>query len=111
MRDFESGRRTSNSFYIPHHYALNLESTTTKLRVFFDALAKGTGGNSLNSELLVGSKLQKDIFTISCDSRKGTVAFTGQLRQIYYQIVINPHRHSFQRILFRSSPTETYYQI
>ncbi|XP_071036455.1 uncharacterized protein [Parasteatoda tepidariorum] len=37
------------SFYHPHHFVIKEDSSTTKLRVVFDASAKDSNGNSLNS--------------------------------------------------------------
>ena len=48
-------------FYLPHH-CVEKESTTTKLRVVFDASAKTTTGISLNELLALGPKLQDDLF-------------------------------------------------
>ena len=44
---------------MPHHCVLKDASTTTKLRVVFDASAKTTTGLSLNDCLMVGPKLQE----------------------------------------------------
>ena len=51
-------------YYLPHHCVLKSNSTTTKLRVVFDASAKTTSGISLNECLMVGRKLQDDSFDI-----------------------------------------------
>ncbi|XP_018372873.1 PREDICTED: uncharacterized protein LOC108767459 [Trachymyrmex cornetzi] len=47
--------------YIPHHSVLRETSSTTKLRVVFNASCKTTNGTSLNDHLLVGPKLQQDL--------------------------------------------------
>ncbi|KYN12351.1 hypothetical protein ALC57_15464 [Trachymyrmex cornetzi] len=44
--------------YIPHHSVLRETSSTTKLRVVFNASCKTTNGTSLNDHLLIGPKLQ-----------------------------------------------------
>ncbi|GFW40927.1 uncharacterized protein TNCV_4369751 [Trichonephila clavipes] len=50
--------------FLPHHAVIKPSSTTTKLKVVFDASFKTTNGTSLNSLLGVGPKLQRDIFEI-----------------------------------------------
>lgn len=51
-------------YYLPHHGVYKLDSTTTKLRVVFNASSKCPNGLSLNSMLLSGPKLQQDIIAI-----------------------------------------------
>ncbi|XP_031342418.1 uncharacterized protein LOC116170280 [Photinus pyralis] len=53
--------KNDNAFFLPHHCVLKPQSTTTKIRVVFDASTKDSNNISLNDTLLIGSKLQKDI--------------------------------------------------
>ena len=66
MGHLEKAHQTSGlCYYLPHHCVFNLkESTTTKLCVVFDASSKSPIGNSLNDCLLLGPRLQDDVFDI-----------------------------------------------
>lgn len=46
-----------NSVYVPHHAVVRESSSTTKLRVVFNASCKTRNGTSLNDYLLIGPKL------------------------------------------------------
>lgn len=89
-------------YYIPHHGILR-DSVTTPLRVVFDASATDAKGNSLNSTLLAGPKLQTNIFDLLIRFRWHAVVFTGDVRQMYRQILVSEEDAEFQRILWRPS--------
>ena len=68
-----------DSFYIPHHCVENPDSTTTKLRVVFDGSAKTNSGVSLNDVLMVGPKLQDDLWLILLRFRFHMVGLIGDI--------------------------------
>lgn len=94
------------SYYFPHHCVLKPESTTTKLRVVFDGSAKAANGLSLNDTLLIGPKLQKDIFTIILNFRLHNIVFIADIRQMYRQILVTEQHRRYQKILWRFSEEE-----
>lgn len=96
-----------NCFYLPHHGVLKEDSTTTKLRVVFDASAKGSSGHSLNDFLEIGPKLQPDLFKILLKFRSYPIALTGDIAKMYRQILVNPRHTDFQRIFWRFQPHES----
>lgn len=53
-----------SEYYLPHHAVVKPSSSTTKLRVVFDASNKSTNGKSLNEQLLIGIPAQKDLFSL-----------------------------------------------
>ncbi|XP_058816224.1 uncharacterized protein LOC131679505 [Topomyia yanbarensis] len=50
----------TSCYHLPHHAVVREDSTTTKLRVVFDASCKTPNGPSLNDALLVGPTVQED---------------------------------------------------
>ncbi|XP_073963061.1 uncharacterized protein [Choristoneura fumiferana] len=89
--------------YIPHH-GIQRASVTTPLRVVFDASAKDGKGISLNDTLLAGPKLQANIFDLLMRFRWHAVVFTGDVQQMYRQILVPEEDADYQRILWRPSP-------
>jgi hypothetical protein len=77
-------------YYLPHHGVTKEESTTTQLRVVFDASAKTSNQKSLNDLLLIGPKIQSDLYSILLRFREHKVAFTADISQMYRQIQIQP---------------------
>ncbi|KAK9712690.1 hypothetical protein QE152_g24759 [Popillia japonica] len=76
-------------YYLPHHCVLK-DSTTTKLRVVFDASCKTTTGFSLNETLKVGPVIQRDLYTIILNFRKHNIVLTADIEKMYRQL---PDRH------------------
>ncbi|XP_058817557.1 uncharacterized protein LOC131680860 [Topomyia yanbarensis] len=100
----ESNHVTQGVYYLPHQAILRPSSTTTKIRVVFDASAKASRAeNSLNDVLKVGATLQSDIFSFLLRFRKHQVVFTADITKMYRQIRIAP---CFQRIFWRSNPDD-----
>lgn len=91
----------NKAYYIPHHCVLKPTSSTTRLRVVFDASARPSDGPSLNDQLLVGPKLQADINSILLRFRLHRVAFIADIKQMYRQVALSPQDRDWQRILFR----------
>lgn len=86
--------------YLPHHPVIKESSSTTKIRPVFDASCKTCNGNSLNSQLLVGPTIQSDLFSLLTRWRKGRIAISGDIEQMYRQVWIFPEDRDYQRILW-----------
>ena len=97
---------TNTSCYLPHHAVFKKGSTSTKLRVVFDASAKTTNGLSLNDKMFTGPTLQNEIFSTILRWRKFRYAFTADIQKMYRQILVTNEDKDFQRIVWRSSPSE-----
>lgn len=91
--------------YLPHH-AVFKESSTTKIRVVFDASRKSSNHKSLNDNLMVGPTLQQDMSAIIMRWRKHKIAFTADIEKMYRQIWVNDEHTNLQRIIWRNTPKE-----
>ncbi|XP_078032623.1 uncharacterized protein LOC144467610 [Augochlora pura] len=99
--------RVEEGFYLPHHAVLKTTSSTTKLRVVFDASAKSSNGVSLNDTLLVGSTIQDDIFQLIIRFRTYNYVLTADIEKMFRQVRIHPEHSRYQKILWRDSTKET----
>lgn len=92
-----------SSYFIPHKAVAKPSSTTTKLRVVFNASSKTSSGLSLNDTLMMGRKLQSDLDQIIISFRMHTVAFSADIAKMYRQILIHEDDRPYQRILWRNN--------
>ncbi|XP_043264208.1 uncharacterized protein LOC122404337, partial [Colletes gigas] len=97
----EQASNISSIYYIPHHPVVRPSSSTTKLRVVFNASAKANSGQSLNDYLLIGPKLQRDLAAIILRWRLFRYVYTADIAKMFRQILINPADADYQRILWR----------
>ncbi|GFR14023.1 DUF1758 domain-containing protein [Trichonephila clavata] len=102
----DSEINNSNSLYLPHHGVVRDTSCTTKLRVVFDASSKTSSGLSLNDLLMVGPRVQPELFPILIQFRIFNVAICADVEKMFRQIKIHEEDVDWQRILWRDSPTE-----
>ncbi|XP_055543704.1 uncharacterized protein LOC129729231 [Wyeomyia smithii] len=98
--------KDSECFYLPHHAVVKAESTTTKLRVVFDASSASSTGMSLNDRLLAGPNVNQDLFSVFLRFRANKVAFAADVEKMYRQVLVHPLDRNFQRIVWRSNPEE-----
>ncbi|XP_014297839.2 uncharacterized protein LOC106693668 [Microplitis demolitor] len=95
-----------SDFYLPHHTVVKKDSPTTKTRVIFDGSAKTFSGISLNDALMVGPKLQDDLFILLIRYRSHTIVLTADIEKMYRQIRVHPDDTKYQKILFRGNPSK-----
>jgi len=91
----------AGTVYLPHHPVIREAVLTTKLRVVFDASAKTSNGNSLNSEQLIGTVIQDDLFAILTRFRLHRVAINGDIAKMYRQIWLAEEHKPYHHILWR----------
>ncbi|XP_071581338.1 uncharacterized protein [Temnothorax nylanderi] len=87
--------------YIPHHFVLRESSTTTKLRVVFNASSASTDKTSLNDFLMAGPKLQQDIAAIILRWRLFRYVYMADIAKMFRQILVHRDDADYQRILWR----------
>ncbi|XP_043862777.1 uncharacterized protein LOC122756629 [Drosophila santomea] len=92
-------------YYIPHHCVLKPNSTSTKLRVVFDASCKTTSQKSLNDILMVGPTIQRDLYTL-LRFRIHRYAITADVVKMFRQVNMFAEDRRFQYILWRTSPSQ-----
>ncbi|UYV65036.1 hypothetical protein LAZ67_3002885 [Cordylochernes scorpioides] len=100
MNEVKGNGNDHKAFYLPHHPIIKEKSSTTKLRVVFNASSKTTG-YSLNDILHTGPKLQKDIFPLLLRFRSHPIAISADITKMYRQILVHPEDTPYQRIIWR----------
>ncbi len=96
----------ANVFYLPMHAVRKEGSTTTKLRVVFDASAKSSSGNSLNDTLLVGPTVHSSLIDVLLRFRLFRVALTSDISKMYRAIHLAEADRDFHRFVWRNDPKE-----
>lgn len=105
MNHMELCNNFHSGFYLPHHSVMK-ESTTTKLRVVFNASQRTSNGSSLNEQLAIGKTNQRDIIAILVDWRFKQFGCSSDIEKMYRQIKLHPSQRMWQKILWRASTDE-----
>ncbi|XP_070170403.1 uncharacterized protein [Polyergus mexicanus] len=71
----------NQAVYIPHHPVLRESSSTTKLRVVFNASCKTSNDSTLNNHLMTRPKLQRDLSSIILRWRQCRYVYTVELKE------------------------------
>ena len=93
-------------FYLPMHAVRKADSTTTKLRVVFDASAKSTTGHSLNDLLLVGPTIHSALADVLLRFRFHRVALTADVSKMYRAVELAPPDRDLHRFVWRMDPDQ-----
>ena len=102
----ESAMASREGYYMPMHCVRKVSSTTTKLRVVFDASAKTTSGLSYNDTLAVGPMLHMTLDRILMRFRMHRVALTGDIQKMYREILLAPSDQNFHRFVWRAQVSD-----
>lgn len=87
------------TYYLPTHSVFKESSTTTKLRVVFDASASTTTGSSLNDQLLAGPNLYPQLVSILVNFRRYPVGMTADVGKMFREISLHPEERNYHRFL------------
>ena len=95
----------SEQFYLPMHAVMKDSSSTTKLRVVFDASARTSSCFSLNDTLLVGPTLYPNITDILMRFRTFPVAISGDISKMYHASDLSPSDRDSHCFVWRTDTT------
>ena len=104
---------TSKPYYLPMHAVLKDSSSSTKLRVVFDASAQTTNGISLNQTLMVGPTLHPMLENILLHFRSYPIALSGDIAKMYRAVELNASDRHLHHFLWRPTPENqiTYFEM
>ena len=91
----------SEVYYMPMHAVWKESSTTTKLRVVFDASAKSTSGSSLNDQFLVGPTVHTPLIDVLDRFQCRKVVITADVSKMYMEVIIPEDQRDLHRFLWR----------
>ncbi|XP_047020044.1 uncharacterized protein LOC124630274 isoform X2 [Helicoverpa zea] len=92
-------------YFMPHHGVFREHSTTTKLRVVFDASAASTSGKSLNDLQLVGPPIQGDLVSILVRFRQHKFVVCADVQKMFRNCWVAEDQRKLQMILWRNDPS------
>ena len=92
-------------FYLPMHGVKKECSSTTKLRVVFDASAKSSTSVSLNDTLMVGLTLYPNLTDVLIRFRSYPFAIAGDISKMYRAVQLTPGDRDLRRFLWQPNLT------
>ena len=101
----EMGKPHSGSYYLPMH-GVEESSTTTKLRIVFDASAKSSNDNSLNDVLLTGPSLYPLFTTIINRFRLHRIGMSGDISKMFQEVGLYHDDFDLHRFLHKDASGE-----
>ncbi|XP_036346391.1 uncharacterized protein LOC118755668 [Rhagoletis pomonella] len=95
-----------DNYYLPHHSVIKAESTSTEVRVVFNASSPTANGVSLNDVLVPGPVLQSDLTIFILRWRLFKYVFNSDIEKKYRQILLDSNQTKYQWIVFRPCPND-----
>ena len=91
-------------FYLPMHMVYKESSSTTEVRVVFDASAKSSTGVSLNDLLLVGPTVHPTLVDVLLRFRLYQVSLSADVSRMYRAVQLEERDKDLHRFVWRESP-------
>ncbi|XP_064463407.1 uncharacterized protein LOC135374345 [Ornithodoros turicata] len=93
-------------YYMPHRAVIKPDSSSTRLRVVFDASSHASKSSSLKDHLERGSKINSDLVPVLLRFRMNAIALTADIEKAFLQIAINEaDRDALRFLWFADVPT------
>ena len=96
----------TDTYYLPMHGVLKEASTTTKLRVVFDASARTSSGVSLKDQLLPGPNLYPHLSSVISSFRQYRIGMTGDISKMFREVGLHQAErdyHDYHRYLVKAT--------
>ena len=77
-----------DNYYMPMHAVRKGSTTTTKIRVVFDASARSMSGSSLNDQFLVGPTMHASLIDVLIRFRLHKVAMATDVSKMYRAVLL-----------------------
>ena len=81
------------------HGVVKEASTTTRLRVVFDASAKSSSGVALNDQLLPGPSRYPKLTTLLTQFRAAPIGLTADISKMFREVGLHPDERDYHRFL------------
>ena len=93
-------------YYLPMHAVFKASSSSSKIRVVFDASCKTTTDVSLNDVLGAGPTLHPNLDQILIRFRNYKVALSGDIAKMYREVSLSQPDRQLHRFLWREHPDQ-----
>lgn len=105
MREYDARNLAPGKHcFLPHHAVVKETSTTTKLRIVYNASNKTSTGISLNECQMVGAVVQSSGFDILLRFRTHQVVIAADIEKMYKQVLLDELDVPFQLLFWREDP-------
>ena len=94
------------TYHLPMHAVFKASSTSTKLRVVFDASCPSSSGVSLNDMLVAGPTLHPNLDIVLLRFRGYRVALTGDVSKMYREVMLSEEDRQLHRFVWRAEPDQ-----